>query len=114
LTDSVCPLCHGARFTVGGPRYADACNLFASNPEEVDGKLRVLRSHCEAEGRDYDAIRKTVVYRGPVLDGDSDEFVADAQRYAALGVSQLDLMPDRDPVEYTERVAELVPRLADL
>ena len=77
-------------------------------------KLRVLRSHCEAAGRDYDAIRKTVVYRGAVLDGDSDEFVADAQRYAALGVSQLDLMPDRDPVEYTERVGEFVPQLADL
>jgi alkanesulfonate monooxygenase SsuD/methylene tetrahydromethanopterin reductase-like flavin-dependent oxidoreductase (luciferase family) len=95
-------------------RYADACNLFASNPEEVDGKLRVRRSHFEAEGRDYDAIRTTIVYWGTVVDGDSDEFVADAQRYAALGVSQLDLMPDRDPGEHTECVAEFLPRIADL
>src|SRR6201988_4610012 len=84
-------------------RYADACNLFASTPEDVARKLDVLRSHCEAEGRDYDAIRKTALYQGPVLDMDTGEFIADAKRYAALGISQLDLMPDRDPVEYTER-----------
>jgi F420-dependent oxidoreductase-like protein len=95
-------------------RYADACNLFTSSPEEVARKLDVLRSHCEAEGRDYDGIRKTVAYNGPVLDRDPDELIADVQRYAALGISQLDVMPDRDPVEYTERVAAIVPRLADL
>ena len=30
-------------------RYADACNLFASSPEEVAPKLDALRSHGEAE-----------------------------------------------------------------
>ncbi|MEV5649706.1 LLM class F420-dependent oxidoreductase [Nocardia sp. NPDC052254] len=94
-------------------RYADACNLFASTPEDVTHKLDVLRAHCAAEGRDYDAIRKTATYLGPVLD-DPDAFVADAQRYAALGITQFDIMPDRDPVEYTERAAELVPRLRSL
>jgi F420-dependent oxidoreductase-like protein len=95
-------------------RYADACNLFASSPEDVARKLDVLRSHCDAEGRDYNTIRKTVLYQGAVLDTDPDDVIADAQRYAALGITQLDVMPDRDPVEYTERVAEIVPRLADL
>lgn len=95
-------------------RYADACNLFATSPEEVAGKLDVLRSHCDAEGRDYDAIRKTIIYQGPLLDTDPDEVFAEVRRYSALGVSQLDAMPDRDPVEYTERLAELVPALADL
>jgi F420-dependent oxidoreductase-like protein len=94
-------------------RYADACNLFASDAEDVARKLDVLRSHCDAEGRDYDAIRKTATYMGAVLD-DPDHFLADAQRYAALGISQFDVMPDRDPVEYTERLAEVVPRLAAL
>jgi F420-dependent oxidoreductase-like protein len=95
-------------------RYADACNLFATSPDEVAGKLDVLRSHCEAEGRDYDAILKTVLYQGQVFDADPDDLIADVRRYAALGVSQLNLMPDRDPVEYAERVAEIVPTLADL
>jgi F420-dependent oxidoreductase-like protein len=94
-------------------RYADACNLFATGTEEVARKLEVLRAHCDAEGRDYDAIRKTATYMGPVLD-DPDNFIAESQRYAELGISQWDLMPDRHPVEYTERLAELMPRLTAL
>jgi F420-dependent oxidoreductase-like protein len=39
-------------------RYADACNVFGS-PDRVRHKYRVLRDHCEREGRDYDSIEKT-------------------------------------------------------
>jgi F420-dependent oxidoreductase-like protein len=42
-------------------RYADSCNLFAG--PELAHKLDVLRRHCETEGRDYDEIEKTVMYR---------------------------------------------------
>ena len=42
-------------------RYADACNLF--DTPELAHKLDVLRGHCAAEGRDYDAIEKTVQVR---------------------------------------------------
>ena len=42
-------------------RYADACNLYPS--PDLPRKLEVLRGHCEAEGRDYDQIMKTVIYR---------------------------------------------------
>jgi alkanesulfonate monooxygenase len=38
-------------------RYADACNLFPG--PDLASKLDVLRSHCEREARDYDAIEKT-------------------------------------------------------
>ena len=41
-------------------QYADACNLFAGRHEAH--KLDVLRRHCEAVGRDYDTIYKTVYY----------------------------------------------------
>jgi len=41
-------------------RYADACNLFG-DPPTVLHKLEVLRQHCEAEGRNYDDIEKTVL-----------------------------------------------------
>ncbi|WP_019930334.1 LLM class F420-dependent oxidoreductase [Nocardia sp. BMG111209] len=94
-------------------RYADACNLFATTPDEVSAKLDVLRKHCDAEGRDYDAIRKTAVYMGPVFD-DPDAFLVAAEAFAGLGITQLDLMPDGDPVEYVERTADLVPRIAEL
>ncbi|MCM6778845.1 LLM class F420-dependent oxidoreductase [Nocardia sp. CDC159] len=91
-------------------RYADACNLVESNPEDVAHKLDVLRGHCETEGRDYDAIRKTMFYTAPL--GDPDTVLADAQRYAAMGISQFNMMPDRHPIEYVERVADLIPKLA--
>jgi F420-dependent oxidoreductase-like protein len=41
-------------------KYADACNLFPG--PEVQRKLDVLKAHCEAVGRDYDEIEKTVLF----------------------------------------------------
>ncbi len=41
-------------------QYAQACNLFPG--PELARKLDVLRGHCEAVGRDYDEIEKTVYF----------------------------------------------------
>ncbi|WP_424861901.1 LLM class F420-dependent oxidoreductase [Streptomyces sp. MMS24-I29] len=93
-------------------RYADACNLFATSPEEVAHKLGVLRAHCAAEGRDYDAVEKTVMYNGPVLER-PDRFLADAEAYARLGVGEIQVLPDRHPVSFTHQIAEhIAPRAA--
>jgi F420-dependent oxidoreductase-like protein len=95
-------------------RYADACNLFGSSPEDVAGKLDVLRRHCEAEGRDYDRIEKTILAVRPAL-ADVDGFLAAAREYAALGVTEMEVMPDRHPVEFAEQIAERVlPGLRDM
>ncbi|MGH3841855.1 MAG: LLM class F420-dependent oxidoreductase [Pseudonocardiaceae bacterium] len=95
-------------------RYADACNVFGTSPAEVARKFDVLREHCAAEGRDYDSIEKTVLVTRPVLP-DVDAFVADVVEYAALGATEVQVMPDRHPVEYAEQVAEQVlPRLSAL
>jgi F420-dependent oxidoreductase-like protein len=95
-------------------RYADACNLYATGPEDVGRKLEVLRSHCDAEGRDYDRIDKTLLAVIPAL-MDVDGFVAAAAAYAALGVTEMQVMPDRHPVEFAEQIAEQVlPRVADV
>ena len=53
-------------------RYADACNLFGRGDlDELAHKLEVLRAHCEREGRDYDAIEKTVGFRfDPGVEGE--------------------------------------------
>ena len=44
--------------------YGDMCNLFdlpgTGFADDLKHKLEVLRSHCEAVGRDYDDIEKTV------------------------------------------------------
>lgn len=39
-------------------KYADACNLFGS-ANTIKRKLQILRNHCKAVGRDYEAILKT-------------------------------------------------------
>ncbi|MGB3330509.1 MAG: LLM class F420-dependent oxidoreductase [Thermomicrobiales bacterium] len=40
-------------------QYADGCNIFAG--PEAGRKLDVLKGHCDAVGRDYDAIEKTTI-----------------------------------------------------
>jgi F420-dependent oxidoreductase-like protein len=88
-------------------RYGDACNVFGTSPADVAHKLEVLRAHCQAEGRDYDRIQKTVLAVRPAL-ADVDGFLAAAAEYAALGVTEIEVMPDRHPVEFATQVAERV------
>lgn len=95
-------------------RYADACNLFGSNVEDVKRKLDVLRRHCSDEHRDYDTIEKTVLLVRPVLT-DIEGTLTDAEQYAALGVTEVQMMPDRHPVDFATEIADkVVPRLASI
>ncbi|HEV2375078.1 MAG TPA: LLM class F420-dependent oxidoreductase [Streptosporangiaceae bacterium] len=66
-------------------RYAQACNLFAG--PDLAHKLDVLREHCEAEGRDYADITKTVYYVFDVGEkGEkADEVVDQLGDLAAMG-----------------------------
>jgi alkanesulfonate monooxygenase len=69
-------------------QYAQACNLL--DTPQLKHKLDVLRGHCEAVGRDYDDIEKTVLL--PCVDlgpqGEKvDEFLVDLQRLAGLGIT---------------------------
>jgi F420-dependent oxidoreductase-like protein len=68
-------------------QYAQACNLF-SGPD-LAHKLDVLRGHCEAVGRDYDEIDKTVIGRlDPGPDGERvDEVLTELRGLAELGVT---------------------------
>jgi F420-dependent oxidoreductase-like protein len=69
-------------------QYAQACNLFAG--PDVERKLEVLRGHCEAVGRDYDEIEKTVMFpldpgeKGEKIDGILEQLAS----LAALGVAE--------------------------
>jgi F420-dependent oxidoreductase-like protein len=70
-------------------QYAQACNLFPG--PDLERKLEVLRGHCEAVGRDYDDIQKTVM--GPIDPGPNGENVGalleQLQSLASLGVTHL-------------------------
>ncbi|HEY5108421.1 MAG TPA: LLM class F420-dependent oxidoreductase [Acidimicrobiales bacterium] len=96
-------------------RYADACNLFATEPAEVAHKLEVLDRHCADEQRDPAAVRRTILAMADPL-ADVDGFLASMEQYAALGIDMVDVMPlVEDPVAYVSRLGEeIVPRLAEL
>ncbi len=97
-------------------QYADATNLIVPDPETAAHKLAVLREHCDALGRDYDAIEKTV--QGSRMDpvADPDAFLALAEGFAAQGVEHMQFgLPHPDPVGYVEKFAETVaPRLMQI
>src|ERR1700683_3681788 len=64
-------------------QYAEACQLFAPDPAHIPHKHDVLRGHCDALGRDYDAITKTIIGRVDPS-GDISGFLKQMEEYAAL------------------------------
>jgi len=91
-------------------QYADACNLFGADADDIKHKLDVLRRHCDEVGRDYDSIQKTAM-AGAGLDpmADPDGFVARMERYGELGVSLVTISHDGvDPVRWTSELLETV------
>ena len=97
-------------------QYADACNLFANQgPDGVAHKLDVLRGHCDALGRDYDSITKTMMFHGDPLT-DWDGFMSNMETYAKLGISLVTIAPPTaDPEAWAiGMVADVVPRLKQI
>jgi F420-dependent oxidoreductase-like protein len=97
-------------------QYAQACNLF--NGPDLERKLDVLRGHCEAVGRPYEEIEKTVMFsldvgeRGEKVDAVRGEL----ERLAKLGVQEVHGWVPRvwelTPLEIIGR--ELVPAAKEL
>lgn len=97
-------------------QYADACNLFGG--PEVAHKLDVLRGHCDAVGRDYDGIEKTVMMRlDPGAQGEHVEQVMDElTAMAALGVQHVHTgVPDAADLTRISVFSEsIIPAAAEL
>ena len=97
-------------------RYADACNLRPG--PEIPKKLEVLRQHCEAEGRDYDAIEKTCMFAFDVGEDGSKvgELIGQLRWFAEMGIQTvLGVVPHVyriTPLEIIGR--EVIPAVADL
>jgi F420-dependent oxidoreductase-like protein len=96
-------------------RYADACNLFGAGLDVVEHKLEVLQRHCDAEGRDFAEITKTILGGGDAF-GDPDTFLSNMEGYAKLGIDHVQVMPmGPDPVAAVTELGErVIPRLADI
>src|SRR5262245_30025661 len=63
-------------------RLAEACNFVDLDPTEVKHKLEILRHHCEAVGRDDDAIETTHIQGWLLARGDA-AVAAKRERLAA-------------------------------
>jgi F420-dependent oxidoreductase-like protein len=97
-------------------RYADACNLQPS--PDIPHKLDVLRRHCEAEGRDYDAIEKTCAFAFDVGENGAkvDEMIGQLRWLAGMGIEtvfgRVENIGQITPLEVMGR--EVIPAVADL
>ncbi len=94
-------------------QYADACNLFAVEPDELAHKLEVLERHCADVGRDPGEITRTVITGD---DPFAPAFLPRMEAYARLGVEQVWVGPSGpDPAAWTARLCEQVlPRLREV
>jgi F420-dependent oxidoreductase-like protein len=98
-------------------QYADACNFF-TGPAELPAKLDVLRRHCDAVGRDFDSIMKTVYYVMDVGDNGErvpqvlDDLAALAEAGADGAIGALRGAERIDPIEIVGR--EIIPKIAAL
>jgi len=97
-------------------RYAQACNLFPG--PELRHKLDVLRAHCEAEGRPYDDIEKTVLFnfnlgeRGERV----DETIEGLRKLSDAGftVAHGSLRNASDTDQFAYFAERIIPAVADL
>jgi F420-dependent oxidoreductase-like protein len=96
-------------------QYAQACNLFAA--PELTHKLDVLREHCDAVGRDYDDIEKTVMMNmnpGPGAQN-VEEMLVQLRGLADLGIAHVHgMVPDVQEIKPLEILGEqVIPVIAD-
>ena len=73
-------------------KYADACNLFGFEPDEMKHKIEVLDGHCADVGRDPADVQRTALAGGDPFE-DPDGFLRRMEAYAALGIDQVWVMP---------------------
>jgi F420-dependent oxidoreductase-like protein len=96
-------------------QYADACNLYGP-PETVSAKLAILRQHCAALGRDYDAIEKTTLGTVDVQPGKmtAPDVIAHCKTLAAIGVGHVIFnMPNVHEIRPLEVFGrEIIPAVA--
>jgi len=98
-------------------KYADATNMFANDrvpPAAIRAKHDVLARHCEREEVDYDQIRKTILWTGPLTPAaDAAGFVRQMAAYAEAGIEEVHIMPPAgDPVGFIDDLGRhVVPSL---
>jgi F420-dependent oxidoreductase-like protein len=64
-------------------QYGDACNFFGGHEDElIKERLEILKGHCQAVGRPYEEIEKTILQTADFEEGTAKDVIA---RGVALG-----------------------------
>jgi len=53
-------------------QYADACNIQHVDNEEVMRKFSIIKQHCDDVGRDYNTIKRTVLFNCAIAETDQE------------------------------------------
>lgn len=90
-------------------QYADACNIFAyGGPAAVQQKLDILKAHCDAIGRDYNTIERTVLATATIgMGGTPGQMIDQCRALAAIGVQHAIF---NMPLDYTITPLEIIGR----
>jgi F420-dependent oxidoreductase-like protein len=100
-------------------RYADACNLFDTGndsfQDNLEHKLRVLRDHCDAAGRDQAEIEKTVTTAfelGEDRQAGLADLLSHLAELAALGIDHVLVSPRQSWDDVTfDAIASILPQI---
>lgn len=90
-------------------KYGDACNLYPG--PDLTVKLDLLRQFCAEEGRDYDAIEKTVIFPFAVAEDGSGagELIDELHRLSSVGIdTAIGIVSGSDPVRQVSVVGDKV------
>ena len=91
-------------------QYADACNLFATSPEEVKPSSRSCAGTATRWAATTTASQKTIIGRVDPA-GDVSRFLSAMEQYAALGVSLVEVAPTMpDPARFVTLLGDKVVR----
>jgi F420-dependent oxidoreductase-like protein len=97
-------------------QYADACNFFPT--PQVPQKLEVLRQHCLALGRNYDAIEKTSMFTFDVGENGEkvNQVIGGLRWLAGMGIQTvIGSVPHVDRIKPLEIVGEkVIPAAAQI
>lgn len=99
-------------------QYGDACNFLVLEPDEVRGRMRSLREHCDAIGRDVSEIEITALDEVDLRPGrmTPGDVVARARALADAGVEHLIVnLPDAWDIRHLELIGrEVIPALEEV
>jgi len=100
-------------------KYANACNLFARlGTDGVRAKLDILKQHCDAVGRNYAEIEKTVLDTAHLAPGQQTvaDIIAHCRELAGLGIQHVIFnMPNVQDIKPLETFGhDIIPVLAGI